>query len=142
MTCPVRFARAAPILAALAALSLSNAARVNPASTFDSGLEGWTGLGGTVSHAAEGYLQQLDTQKTWMSVEAPVAFRGNLSACLGGTLSFDGRNLNGVAASLGSAPGSVASPSPGRADRPRATSPGSVRVDRRRARAGSPAPRR
>jgi hypothetical protein len=37
-------------------------------------------------------------------VVAPVAFRGDLSAHLGGTLSFDGRNLNGVAANLGSAP--------------------------------------
>ncbi len=73
-------------------------------SGFDSTLEGWTGQGGTVSHAAGGYLQQLDTQGTWMSVSAPAAFHGDLSAYLNGTLSFDARNLNGVAADLGSAP--------------------------------------
>lgn len=90
-------------LAALLALSLPASATVL-ASRFDAGLEGWTGLGGTVTHAAGGYLQQLDTQSTWMSVLAPAAFRGDLSAFLGGSLSFEGRNLNGVAADLGSAP--------------------------------------
>jgi len=93
-----------PATLLLVAVAISTAARADIASTFDSGLEGWTGLGGTVSHVAGGYLQQLDTQNTWMSVVAPVAFRGDLSAYLGGMLSFDGRNLNGVAADLGSAP--------------------------------------
>lgn len=79
-------------------------ARADIASTFDTGLEGWTGLGGSVSHAAGGYLLQQDTQNTWMSVIAPAAFHGNLSAYLGGTLSFDGRNVDGAAPDLGSAP--------------------------------------
>ncbi len=48
----------------LATLSLSTAARADIVSTFDTGLEGWTGLGGTVSHAAGSHLQQLDTQNT------------------------------------------------------------------------------
>jgi len=60
MTYPFRFAHAALMLTAL---SLSTATQANLASTFDSGLEGWTGLGGTVSHAADGYLHQLDTQR-------------------------------------------------------------------------------
>jgi len=64
MTYPFRFAHAALMLTAL---SLSTATQANLArtfaSTFDSGLEGWTGLGCTVSHAADGYLQQLDTQR-------------------------------------------------------------------------------
>lgn len=90
-------------LAALSALS-SLPAHADILSTFDTGLEGWTGLGGTVSHAAGGYLLQQDTQNTWMSVVAPAAFHGDLSAYLGGTLSFDGLNANGAAADLGSAP--------------------------------------
>ena len=64
-------------------------ARADLTSHFDSGLEGWTGLGGTLSHAAGGWLLQQDTQSTWMSVSAPVAYHGNLAAYLGGTLSFD-----------------------------------------------------
>lgn len=73
-------------------------------SDFQDGLQGWTGLGGSVTHAAGGYLQQQDTQSTWMSVMAPAAFHGDLSVFLGGSLSFDARNLNGVAANLGAAP--------------------------------------
>ncbi|MBT9490030.1 MAG: PEP-CTERM sorting domain-containing protein [Rubrivivax sp.] len=93
-------------LLAIAALSALSAlpARAAIQSTFDTGLEGWTGLGGSVSHAAGGYLLQQDTQNTWMSVVAPAAFHGDLSAYLGGTLSFDGLNANGVVADLGSAP--------------------------------------
>ena len=52
-----------PATLLLVAVAISTAARADIASTFDSGLEGWTGLGGTVSHAADGYLQQLDTQR-------------------------------------------------------------------------------
>jgi len=53
-------------------------------SNFDSGLGGWTGAGGSVSHIASGgngggHLQQTDTLNTWMSVSAPAAFLGNLS---------------------------------------------------------------
>lgn len=87
-------------LAALSALP----ARADISSTFDTDLQGWTGLGGSVSHAAGGYLLQQDTQSTWMSVVAPAAYHGNLSAYLGGTLSFDGLNANGAAADLASAP--------------------------------------
>lgn len=96
-------------LRALALTAAALALPVLPAqaellSTFDTGLEGWTGLGGSVSHAAGGYLLQQDTQSTWMSVVAPAAFHGDLSAYLGGTLSFDGRNMDGAAADLASGP--------------------------------------
>jgi hypothetical protein len=99
----------------LAASTLSPNARADIVSTFDTGLEGWTGVGGTVSHGAGGYLLQLDTQNSWMSVAAPAAFRGNLSAYLGGTLSFDALNANGVAPNLASGPwfGTVTITGPG-----------------------------
>lgn len=78
-------------------------------SHFDSGLDGWTGAGGTVSHVAGGgngggYLSQRDTLNTWMSVSAPAAFLGDLSAYLGGVLSFDVKNINNHAANLATGP--------------------------------------
>jgi len=78
-------------------------------SNFDSGLGGWTGAGGSVSHIASGgngggFLQQTDTLNTWMSVSAPAAFLGNLSPYLGGKLSFDGKNLSNHASDLQSGP--------------------------------------
>jgi hypothetical protein len=77
-------------------------------SGFDSGLEGWTSNGGAVSWVSSGgspggYLQQSDNASSWMTVSAPSAFHGNLSAFLGGTLSFDARNFGG-APDLTSAP--------------------------------------
>jgi len=52
-------------------------------SGFDSGLAGWTGAGGSVSHLAiggngGGSLRQTDTLNTWMNVSAPASFLGNL----------------------------------------------------------------
>jgi hypothetical protein len=78
-------------------------------SNFDSGLAGWTGAGGSVTHVASGgngggFLSQTDTLNTWMSVSAPAAFLGNLSAYLGGVLSFDGKNLSNSASNLQSGP--------------------------------------
>ncbi len=104
--CRTSFTRAALLLATLA---LSATARADIGSSFDSGLEGWTGTGGTVSFAASGgapggHLQQLDTASTWMSVIAPASFHGDLTAYLGGTVSFDARNANGTAPNLASAP--------------------------------------
>lgn len=88
----------------LGTTALCLTAHADISTSFDTGLDGWTGAGGTVTHAAGGYLQQLDTQATWMSVAAPAAYRGILSAYLGGTVSFDAINLNGVAADLTSQP--------------------------------------
>jgi hypothetical protein len=87
-----------------AALCTAGTASANIITTFDTGLQGWTGVGGTISHAAGGYLLQQDSLNTWMSVVAPAAYHGNLSAYLGGTLSFDGLNANGAVADLASAP--------------------------------------
>lgn len=97
-----------------AALLLGTAALCIPAhaditSSFDSSLDGWTGLGGSVAHVVSGgmpsgHLQQQDTDETWMSVSAPGAYLGNLSAYLGGTVSFDALNVNGLPANLPSLP--------------------------------------
>jgi len=78
-------------------------------STFDASLEGWSGQGGAVSYVPSGgngggFLQQQDTDGTWMTVYAPAAFLGNLSSLLGGTLSFDAKNVNNAAPDLSSAP--------------------------------------
>lgn len=75
------------------------------ASTFDTGLEGWTGAGGAISYVAGGghpggYLKQVDNLGTFMTVVAPAAFHGDLSSFLGGVLSFDARNLSGSASDL------------------------------------------
>lgn len=75
-------------------------------STFSSGLEGWTGTGGTVSWSSTGgnpggFLQQVDTgpfsPPIGMYVSAPAAFLGNLSAYIGGVLSFDSILLSATA---------------------------------------------
>jgi hypothetical protein len=100
------------IAASLLALS-ATATHANITSSFDSGLEGWVGAGGAVSFGASGgstggtsggYLRQLDTLNTWMSVSAPASFLGNLSAYLGGTLSFDAKNISNHASDLQSGP--------------------------------------
>ncbi len=99
-----RFLMAALSAASAAMALVAPPARADVTSSFDSGLDGWTAQGGTLSHHAGGWLLQSDTQSTWMSVLAPAAFRGNLTSYLGGTLSFDALNANGAAADLGSAP--------------------------------------
>lgn len=71
-------------------------------SGFDTNLEGWTSSGGTISHAATGgnpggHLVQVDIDLQDMFVTAPALFLGNQSAFLGGTLSFDARQIIGTA---------------------------------------------
>jgi hypothetical protein len=80
-------------------------AQAQLSSSFDGGLEGWTAAGGTISYVASGgspggYLKQVDTLGTFMTVIAPSAFHGDLSSFLGGVLSFDARNLSGSASDL------------------------------------------
>jgi hypothetical protein len=96
------------ITASLLALG-ALAAHANINSSFNNGLEGWTGAGGTVSYGASGgngggYLVQTDTMNTWMSVSAPAAFLGNLSTYSGGVLSFDVKNISNHASDLQSGP--------------------------------------
>jgi hypothetical protein len=68
-------------------------------STFDKDLEGWTASGGNLSHGSAGgnpggFLQLDDQALDQMLAIAPKRFHGDRSAFLGGTISFDARNLN------------------------------------------------
>ncbi|MBM4256610.1 MAG: PEP-CTERM sorting domain-containing protein [Deltaproteobacteria bacterium] len=95
----------AGILAMVLYMFTGSLASANIISTFDTNLEGWTATGGALSHVTtggnpDGFLQLTDTVTDWMTVYAPSSFQGDLSSFLGGTLSFDARNLNGVAADL------------------------------------------
>lgn len=106
------------VAAPLLALSISAGAQVT--STFDSDLDGWSGLGGAVSHFATGgnpggFLQQEDTDGTFMEVIAPAKFSGNLLSYLNGAVSFDAKNVNGANPDLSSGPwfGTVVFSGPG-----------------------------
>jgi hypothetical protein len=89
-----------PILALTASL-LANAAIIE--SRFDASTEGWTAanvLAGSPAHVASGgnpggYLFIDNTEGSVAYVSAPAAFLGNLSAFVGGTLSFDANQLTG-----------------------------------------------
>jgi len=101
---PLRQALAVGILALL-----GQGASAQVASTFDTDLQGWTGVGGAVTYVASGgngggFLQQQDTDGSWMTVFAPAAYLGDLSSLLGGSLSFDAKNINGAPPDLSSAP--------------------------------------
>ncbi|MBL8230914.1 MAG: hypothetical protein JNL98_20635 [Bryobacterales bacterium] len=88
------------IAASLFGLAITaNAATIQ--TTFDAGLDGWTGTGGTVVFVASGgnpggHLQQSDADATDMTVFAPAPFLGNLTAFLGGLLSFDAIQIVGT----------------------------------------------
>jgi hypothetical protein len=79
------------------------ASAVTLESTFDAGLEGWTGsTGGDLAFVSTGgnpggFLQQTDTDLSDMFVMAPASFLGDKSAFLNGTLSFDARQVGGDA---------------------------------------------
>ncbi|WP_428304440.1 PEP-CTERM sorting domain-containing protein [Lacipirellula sp.] len=81
----------------------SPASAVTLESTFDAGLEGWTGsTGGDLAFVSTGgnpggFLQQTDTDLSDMFVTAPASFLGDKSAFLNGTLSFDARQVGGNA---------------------------------------------
>src|SRR5690349_2810947 len=76
--------------------------RAQHVSTFDSDEEGWwsssdspitcVGTGGNPG----GYIQ-IDNRDGYMDAHAPDKFLGDLSAYLGGTLSFDAINISGIA---------------------------------------------
>ena len=73
-------------------------------STFDSGLEGWSSPTASVSYISSGgnpggFVSITDIiSGDGMSLFAPSGFLGNQSGFLGGTISFDVKNLNGAAA--------------------------------------------
>lgn len=85
--------------AALAGLSAAQAADL--VYTFDSDLQGWSVLdGGTPAWIATGgqaggYLQITDVTGGDLMAVLPAAGLGNWSAYLGGSISFDARNVNG-----------------------------------------------
>ncbi|HET6788624.1 MAG TPA: PEP-CTERM sorting domain-containing protein [Aquabacterium sp.] len=84
-------------LACLTAIS-GGAQAANIHVTFDAGLEGFgTTSGGTLAHDAGGFLAQTDIDGQDMAVLVSGALLGDWSGFLGGTLSFDSRNLSGVA---------------------------------------------
>lgn len=87
----------------LASPLIPSASAVTIESTFDAGLEGWTGSsGGDLAFVASGgnpggFLQQTDTDLSDMFVMAPASFLGDMSAFMNGTLSFDARQIGGDA---------------------------------------------
>lgn len=99
-------ARRSLLAAILIALPLAAAA-----AGFDTGDEGWTTpvapQGGTQTWQATGgntggWLQVADTDgNTDILLTAPSAWLGDWSAYLGGTLSFDARNVNGASTDWG-----------------------------------------
>jgi len=103
MSCSHRFAAWA--LCALV-LSTAPAAHADPTYTFDSGAQGWQVSTGDATQTwlasggnTGGFLRLDDlTTATDFVLQAPAAALGNLSAYLGGSLSFDAKNLDGVAA--------------------------------------------
>jgi len=70
------------------------------ASTFDTDLDGWTSSsGGSMTFATTGgnpggFLRDLDLDNTDMFVSAPAKFLGDQSAFAGGSVSFDGLELD------------------------------------------------
>jgi hypothetical protein len=100
----------AAVLIAVSVLVYADAAHAaSITSTFDTGLEGWTATGGLLQYSSaggnpSGFLSLTDNMNDYMTVFAPMPYSGNLLGFLGGTLSFDARNLNGAAADLVSTP--------------------------------------
>lgn len=85
-------------LACLMALSGGAAQAADIHVTFDADAEGFTSTsGGTLAHEAGGFLAQTDIDGQDMAVVVSSALLGDWSRFLGGTLSFDSRNLSGVA---------------------------------------------
>jgi len=90
------------LLAGAAALALSFSSQAaNQHYGFDAGSEGWTAvLGGDPLWIGSGgngggFLQITDVSNDDFLAVLPAGALGNWSAYLGGTLSFDGRNVNG-----------------------------------------------
>jgi hypothetical protein len=76
------------------------AAPITILSSFNGGLEGWTttDAGAVLSHAGAGgnpggFLLHDNSEGAIAQLVAPAAFLGNLSAFIGGTLSFDGNQI-------------------------------------------------
>lgn len=86
----------APHLLTLAALALATAgAQANQSYTFDTDAQGVTVTdGGAATWVAGGYLSIQDVSDADMLLHLPTSALGNWSSYLGGSFSFDARNLN------------------------------------------------
>jgi hypothetical protein len=90
-------------LLACSAAALAPAARADLHYGFDTDAQGWTVFdGGDLSHQTVGgnpggFLQIADSSSGDYRLVAPASALGNWLGYLGGTLSFDARNLNGDA---------------------------------------------
>jgi hypothetical protein len=97
--------RLAPVALLAALVAAAPAAHANQAYTFDTDAQGWQVSADDASQTwvasggnGGGYIRLDDlTTKTDFVLFAPASARGDLSAYLGGSLSFDARNLDGVA---------------------------------------------
>lgn len=88
-------------LATLAASLLAGAAHADILYSFNTGTQGWTAYdGGAITWApiggnTGGWLTMVDTTGGDMRAVLPSTGLGNWSSYLGGTLSFDARNVSG-----------------------------------------------
>src|SRR5262245_7449754 len=86
------------LVALIALARVASAAQI--VSTFDTDLDGWTSSsGGSMTFATTGgnpggFLRDLDLDNTDMFVSAPAKFLGDKSAFAGGSVSFDGIELD------------------------------------------------
>lgn len=92
------------LIASLIALPFAASTASAASANFNSGSEGWTTpVGGTQTWQATGgnaggWLQVEDIDgNTDIHLTAPAAWLGNWSPYLGGTFSFDAKNVNGIA---------------------------------------------
>jgi PEP-CTERM motif len=86
---------------ALGATLAATSAQANLISSFGTNAEGWsaTAVDAVFTYQATGgntggFIQTADASFTDMVVSAPSSWLGNLSSYLGGTFSFDAKNIN------------------------------------------------
>ena len=99
----LKFAHIKFILLLLPLIAISrHASAAEISSTFDTDLDGWTSsAGGTMTFGATGgnpggFLRHADADNSDMFVSAPAKFLGNRSSFIGGTVSFDGIEIDGA----------------------------------------------
>jgi hypothetical protein len=89
---------------ALSAAVAAPSAHAHLISTFDTSAEGWSASAADAVFTYQaaggnggGFIQTADASLTDMVVTAPSSWLGNLSSFLGGTFSFDAKNINNSA---------------------------------------------
>ncbi|GCA91613.1 MAG: hypothetical protein GPI92_17015 [Microcystis aeruginosa K13-06] len=101
--------RIALLLALGLVVSSTTTVKADVIATFDSNVEGWTSTGAALTFVNTGgnpggFLSLTDNVTDYMTVFTPAGLLGNWVQYLGGTLSFDARNLNGSVPDLNSSP--------------------------------------